>query len=117
MLLPRTFISAAPIHCLTYFPASMPLIRNMKTQFLAFKLHIEMFICVCGLTHVSHELDVHVPDVFLPITYIRTHGRAVEKKFTCVMSGVYSIEHSTSGHFLYLQSASQNALIQHISVF
>ena len=75
----------------------MPLIRNRKTQFLACKLHIEMFICVCGLTHVSHELDVHVPDVFLPITYIRTHGRAVEKKFTCVMSGVYSIEHSTSG--------------------
>ena len=99
MLLPRTFISAAPIHCLTYFPASMPLMRNRKTQFLACKLHIEMFICVCGLTHVSHELDVHVPDVFLPVTYIRTHGRAVEKKFTCVMSGVYSIEHSTSGHF------------------
>ena len=91
MLLPRTFISAAPIHCLTYFPASMPLMRNRKTQFLACKLHIEMFICVCGLTHVSHELDVHVPDVFLPITYVRTSCAC------CGMSGFYSIEHSASG--------------------
>ena len=91
MLLPRTFISASSIHNLTFFPASMPLIRNRKTQFLACKLHIEMFICVCGLNHVSHELDVYVPDVFLPITYVRTSCAC------CGMSGVYSIEHSTSG--------------------
>ena len=50
-----------------------------------------MFICVCGLNHVSHELDVHVPDVFLPITYVRTSCAC------CGMSGVYSIEHSTPG--------------------
>ena len=32
------------------------------------------------------------------------HGRAVEKKFICVMSGVYYIEHSTSGVYAKMPS-------------
>ena len=96
LLLPSTFISAAPIQSSTLFPASMPLIRNRKTQFLACKLRIEICICVCCLNHLSHKHDVHVTYIFLPIKYIRTSWACCGKEM-CVCDVCNSLKHSTPG--------------------
>ena len=93
-LLPGTFIPAAPIHSLTFYPASHAINMQQKVfKFLACELHFEIFISVYIMK--SHRIYVSVTNV-LPYVYM---------KISCVCCGKemldcdvwYSLEHFTSG--------------------
>ena len=66
-MLPGTFIPAAPIHSLTFYPASHAINMQQKVfKFLACELHFEIFISVYIMK--SHRLYVSVTNV-LPYVY------------------------------------------------